>query len=273
MAITIDITSLFNNVCYLLSRDFVIMVPHHVAQRDPMSTLVSFDKVSAAAQQLQSAGQRPTVRLLIATLGGGSPNAVLPLLNRWKSSQSTSPKPELALEPAIAKVIAQQLAVMTAQATAVADAKLIELAADAELIAQAGRATEQRCQQLEGELTLVQSQVQQLTGQLTERSKEIETIRSDAARQVTDLQLSVAHERELAQSTHDDLLRAQFRLEGLAQLQANVQALSEKYQEAERAAALARQEAAVAHAKLTVQLEWSEAARVRAEQALAKDQS
>jgi colicin import membrane protein len=237
-----------------------------------MSTLVSFEKVSAAAQQLQSAGQRPTVRLLIATLGGGSPNAVLPLLNRWKAAQSSG-KPELTLEPAIAKVIAQQLAVMTAQAVAQAEAKLIELAADAELISQAGRVAEETCQKLEAELAQANALVNQLTGQLTERSKEIEVLRSEAARQMSDSQASVAHERELAQAIRDDLLRAQFKLEGLAELQANVKALSERCQEAERAAAASTQEAAVAQAKLAFQLERAEEARVREEQSLNRGQA
>jgi chromosome segregation ATPase len=230
-----------------------------------LSTLVTFEKVSAAAQQLQSAGQRPTVRLLIATLGGGSPNAVLPLLNRWKAAQSSA-KPELTLEPAIAKVIAQQLAVMTAQAVAQAEAKLIELAADAELISQAGRAAEQTCQKLAAELAQANAQVQQLTGQLTERAKEVEVLRSEAARQMSELQASMAHERELAQAIRDDLLRAQFKLEGHAELQANVTFLSERCQQAERAAAVSSQEAAVAQAKLAFQLERAEEARVREEQ-------
>ena len=230
-----------------------------------MSTLVTFEKVSAAAQQLQSAGQRPTVRLLIATLGGGSPNAVLPLLNRWKAAHSSA-KPELTLEPAIAKVIAQQLTVMTAQAVAQAEAKLIELAADTELISQAGRAAEQTCQKLEAELAKANAQVQQLTGQLTERAKEVEVLRSEAARQMSELQASMAHERELAQAIRDDLLRAQFKLEGHAELQANVTFLSERCQQAERAAAVSSQDAAVAQAKLTFQLERAEEARVREEQ-------
>lgn len=235
-----------------------------------MSALVTFEKVSTAAQQLHSAGQRPTVRLLIATLGGGSPNAVLPLLNRWKAAQSSA-KPELTLEPAIAKVIAQQLAVMTAQAVAQAEAKLIELAADAELISQAGRVAEQTCQKLETELAQANTQVQQFTGQLTERSKELELFRSEAARQMSELKASMAHERELAQAIRDDLLRAQFKLEGLAELQANVTLLSERCQQAERAAAVSSQEAAVAQAKLAFQLERIEEARVREEQTRNQD--
>lgn len=220
-----------------------------------MSTLVTYEKVSAAAQKLLLANQRPTVRLLIATLGGGSPNAVLPLLNRWKAAQSTPTKSDLTLEPVIAKVIAQQLAVMTAQATAEADAKLIELAADAELMSQAGQAAEQACQKLELELVQTKSQVQQLTGQLTERTKEIESIRSEAAKQVTALQERLAHERELAQAIRDELLRSQFKLEGLAALQSQVQTLTDRCQESEHAAATLRLEAAVAQTKLNAELE------------------
>ena len=228
-----------------------------------MSTLVTFEKVCAAAQQLHATGQRPTVRLLIATLGGGSPNAILPLLNRWKASQSQSSKPELTLEPAIAKVIAQQLAVMTAQATALADIRITELTADIELIANAGRATEETNQRLTEQLGQAQSQVQQLTGQLTQRAAEIEATRLDASKQIQTLQTSVEHERQLAQGFRDDLMRAQFKLESFADLQANLAALKIQLQDAERAAALSSQEAAVAQAKLTAQLERGEEARIR----------
>jgi hypothetical protein len=83
---------------------------------------------------------------------------------------------------------------------------------------------------------------------------------------MSELQASMAHERELAQAIRDDLLRAQFKLEGLAELQANVTILSERCQEAERAAAASSQDAAVAQAKLAFQLERAEEARVREEQ-------
>ena len=228
-----------------------------------MSTLVTFEKVCAAAQQLHATGQRPTVRLLIATLGGGSPNAILPLLNQWKASQSPSSKPELTLEPAIAKVIAQQLAVTTAQATALAEARITELTADIELIANARRATEEINQRLTEQLAQAQSQVQQLTGQLTQRAAEIETTRLDASKQILILQASVEHERQLAQGFRDDLMRAQFKLEIFADVQANMSALKIQLQDAERAAALSSQEAAVAQAKLAAQLERGEEARIR----------
>ncbi len=228
-----------------------------------MSTLVTFDKVSAAAQRLHATGQRPTVRLLIATLGGGSPNAILPLLNQWKAAQSPSSKAELTLEPAIAKVIAQQLAVMTAQATSLAEARITELTADIELVANAGRAAEETIQQLTQQLTQAQSQIQQLTGQLTQRATEIEALQADSSKQVQSLQTSVEHERQLAQGFRDDLMRAQFKLENFADLQANVSALTTQLQEAQRASALSSQEAAVAQAKLAAQIERSEEARVR----------
>lgn len=172
-------------------------------------------------------------------------------------------KPELTLEPAIAKVIAQQLAVMTAQATALADLRITELTADIELIANAGRATEETNQRLTEQLGQAQSQVQQLTGQLTQRSAEIEATRLDASKQIQTLQTSVEHERQLAQGFRDDLMRAQFKLESFADLQANLAALKIQLQDAERAAALSSQEAAVAQAKLTAQLERGEEARIR----------
>ena len=157
-----------------------------------MSTLVTFEKVSAAAQQLQSSGQRPSVRLVIATLGGGSPNAVLPFLNQWKTSESSIQKTQLSLEPAIAKVIAQQVAVMTAQATASAEARITDLSMDSELLARAGREAEEKNQQFETELAQARGEIAQLTGQLTERSREIESVRLDGAKQMAVLQASMS---------------------------------------------------------------------------------
>ncbi len=228
-----------------------------------MSTLVTYEKVCAAAQKLQASGQRPTVRLLIATLGGGSPNAVLPLLNQWKAAQSPSAKPELALEPAIAKVIAQQLAVMTAQATAAADAKLAELAADIELLADNGRAVDALNQQLKAELALAQALTQQLSGQLAERSKEMEAIRQESAQRIEALQLAVENERKMARDFRDELMRAQFKLEGLSALQDKVAGLTAQLRASEQALAAANQEAAVTQAKLTAQIERAEEARAR----------
>lgn len=160
-------------------------------------------------------------------------------------------------------MIAQQLAVMTAQATALAEARIIELSADIELVANAGRAAEETSQQLTQQLAQAQSQIQQLTGQLTQRATEIEAVRADSSKQIQTLQTSVEHERQLAQGFRDDLMRAQFKLESLADLQAHVSALTIQLQEAQRAVALSSQEAAVAQAKLTAQLERAEEARVR----------
>ncbi|CAM3735520.1 DNA-binding protein [Polaromonas hydrogenivorans] len=47
--------------------------------------IVNFESVAAAAESLQAAGQRASVRAVIAALGGGSPNSVLKLLGAWKS--------------------------------------------------------------------------------------------------------------------------------------------------------------------------------------------
>lgn len=232
-----------------------------------MSTLVTFEKVSAAAQQLQSSGQRPSVRLVIATLGGGSPNAVLPFLNQWKTSEPSIQKPQLSLEPAIAKVIAQQVAVMTAQATASAEARITDLSMDSELLARAGREAEEKNQQFETELAQARGEIAQLTGQLTERSREIESVRLDGAKQMAVLQASIEHERQLALGIRDDLLRAQFKLEALPALQANVAELTRQLRDAEHSVSMARQDAAVAEAKFEAQLARAQEAQERKDHA------
>ncbi|ACI53300.1 mucin-associated surface protein (plasmid) [Gluconacetobacter diazotrophicus PA1 5] len=54
-------------------------------------TLISAETVMQAAEALVGRGEKPSVRKVRDELGGGSPNAILPLLNAWKDSQRGRP--------------------------------------------------------------------------------------------------------------------------------------------------------------------------------------
>lgn len=53
--------------------------------------LISAETVMQAAEALAGRGEKPSLRKVRDELGGGSPNAILPLLNAWKDSQRGRP--------------------------------------------------------------------------------------------------------------------------------------------------------------------------------------
>ena len=55
--------------------------------------LVTAESVAAACEAIVTEGERPTVARVTETLGGGSPNKILPLLNAWKDAQRQGAQP------------------------------------------------------------------------------------------------------------------------------------------------------------------------------------
>jgi len=172
-----------NKLQYLLS---VIYIQLLISAWENMLSikLVTYENVATAAKSISDGGKQPSVRSVIALIGGGSPNAVLPLLNEWKSSRPDPQHSDVVLDPAIAQLIARQVETAATHAAAAADAKVIEVQADADLIAETGRAVEKLNEQLQKELEQSRAQIQQLTGQLEARAQEIEKVSSYAAEQV-----------------------------------------------------------------------------------------
>ncbi len=215
-----------------------------------MSKLITPESVAAAAQCIVDRGGRVSVRSVIDELGGGSPNAVSPLINEWKANRSiSSPVPDVAINPAIIQLIARQVSTASIEAAKDADARAAEVVADAELIAAAGRAAEDLATRLQVALNGANERVQQLTGQLDERALEIQQVRKDSAEQVALSQGRAQSERETAEAVRQDLVRSQIRVEAVPRLESENAALQERLREAESAVAVARQAEAVASAK------------------------
>jgi SOS-response transcriptional repressor LexA len=61
----------------------------------PRLATITQDHVNAIANRLKSTGTKPTVRLIIAEHGSGSPGTVHPMLKNWESRnrQRASPSP------------------------------------------------------------------------------------------------------------------------------------------------------------------------------------
>ena len=225
-----------------------------------MSKIVTYENVAAAAESLAKDDKRPSVRAVIVAMGGGSPNAVLPLLNQWKAGRPVAAAAEIQIDPRIGQIIGEQIVKATASARSEIEQRLVEAEADAQAIAEAGRLAE-------AELDAALSQVQQLTAQTQAQAGQIEQLRADAdavkadaverisaaravARDaVTKIEEAAARERSERESAQVALAKAELRLEALPALQEEIkqlrlvletERLAKSAAEAEKAAALAK---------------------------------
>lgn len=214
-----------------------------------LSKIVTFERVAEAARQLSDKGQKPTVRAVMAELGGGSPNAVLPLLNQWKNTEPALRPPEITLDPGIVQLLTRQIATLTQEATADMAQQLDALQADADVLGAAGQLAEQRVQSLQIELEEARAQAQLQAAQLEARAQDMLQLKSECERQVAAAHAKAEQERLAAEAVRQELVRAHIRIEAVPRYELEITALKDSLREAEQAVALARQEAAVATAR------------------------
>jgi len=204
-----------------------------------MSKLVTFENVARAAESITAEGRRPSVRSVIEELGGGSPNAVLPLLNEWKSGRPSIHSSDIELDPQLAIVVKSMIAKASEQAAKAAEERAADVQADAEAIAEAGREAESRAVELEALLADAEKTI-------SDRDQALEIARSTADQAATaakeklfELDKKLMDERERAETASKALARAEVKLEQIPVLEAEVKRLS-----------LIEKEAAVLTAKL-----------------------
>lgn len=223
--------------------------------------LVTFDAVAASAESLVASGQRPTVRAVIAQLGGGSPNAVLPHLQAWKGKQTNARVATIELDPRIAAIVAEQIRAAVAAATAAADDRTAELEADAQAVAEAGRMAEERAVELAAELQHVQAECEQLKGRLAALTDEGERARRESAAAAAQANADASTLRGAAEEAREKLARAELRLERLPSLEAMLERVQAEL-DAERASRVNAEKAlAVAEAQRDGALDEADDAR------------
>ncbi|MFG0858864.1 DNA-binding protein [Pseudomonas sp. CJQ_13] len=187
--------------------------------------LVTFENVAAAAEALVAEGGKASVRAVIAALGGGSPNAVLPLLNEWKSGRPLVRASDIALDPRIAGLIAEQIGTASAQAAKAAEEKAADVQADAEAVAEAGRAAEARAEQLEQALEVANAEVMAKSRDLDNLALERERDAEVAQEKINTLQIQLQGERQRADQAVQTVAKDEVRLQAIPKLEAEVQRL------------------------------------------------
>lgn len=211
--------------------------------------IVTYENVVAAAEALVADGQKPSVRSVIKQLGGGSPNAVLKLLNEYKAGRPVIRSSDIELDPSIIAAMVRQMRTVAETATADAEERLSSLNDDLSTLAESNQSLEQRVEQLANELTAAHQQIEQLTSQQHDQqlkfAADLDALKAKSAELAGDLD----KERDRANAAQQELGRAQAKAEAVPVLEALIAKLQSDL-EAERAArAAAEQRAAVAEAQ------------------------
>lgn len=214
--------------------------------------IVNFESVAVAAEALQAAGQRASVRAVMAALGGGSPNSVLKLLGEWKAGRPVVRIADTDLDVRITDAIKVQMQRVAEQAAAAAEERAGVLDEDLQALVQAQAAAEQQITALTTERDTAQAQAQAADSfeKLKEARGEAERAAQQSVQALASLQQELSSERTRREGVVAELARAQVRLEVVPALQGEAERLRVALQASEQARQAAEQSAAVLVARL-----------------------
>jgi chromosome segregation ATPase len=228
--------------------------------------LVNFEAVAAAAEALQVAGQRPSVRAVIGHLGGGSPNAVLKHLGEWKAGRPVVRIEDTALDARITSAIIDQMQRVAVVAAAAAEERAAGIEDDLQALAEAQQAAEQQIEALTTERDTSREQAEGLARQLADAQANAERAQQHAGEQAAALRAELAGERKHQERTAAALVRAEVRLEVLPDMHAEIERLRVVLDIESKGRVAAEQQAAVLSAKLDAATERAIRAESRVDQ-------
>ncbi|MCV2366576.1 DNA-binding protein [Roseateles oligotrophus] len=227
-------------------------------------------QVADAATAIEQEGAVPSIRRVIARLGGGSPNHIGPLLGAWKMTRQSVASTPVELDQSVVDSIARQIRNVASQATAAVEAQLREMEDNAALLAQSSGSMEAQLREKQAELDGASRQLQQQHGRLEALVAELETLRSDSAEAIAESRSEAMSERAAAEDLRRQLVRATMLLESLPRLEKLLQDRDQSLQAANVDLAKAREVAAVAAENATAQQQRADEAGER-ESALRKE--
>lgn len=221
------------------------------------TTKATYEAVAQAADAIfANGGKRPSVRAVMAALGGGSPNVVASHLRRyWSEKPAVEARQLIVVDERIGSLIAEQIQTAAAAARQEADARAAEVAADLEEVSLAGQKVEAEAEELRSELETTRAQLQHRDGVIEQlrvdmaaagerTTAEIKEAKEQAGQAVAVAREEAARERGLVERAQAELVAARVRLEAIPKLEAAVEALTanreleqQKRAQAERALA------------------------------------
>lgn len=229
--------------------------------------IVTFEAVAAAAEALQAAGQRASVRAVTAAIGGGSPNTVLKLLGEWKAGRPVVRIADTELDPKITTAIVEQMQRVATAAAAAAEERAAGVDEDLQALSEAQAAAEQQINTLSAERDMARVQAAELAEQLESTQDEAHRAAEQATAAAAGLRQELTTERTRQEAAAAALARAEVRLEAVPSLQADIERLRAALAEAQQGRTAAEQQAAVLNAKLDATADRAARAEARSEQA------
>lgn len=211
---------------------------------------VTQDRVYAAAEAIEAAGGRASVRSVRDHLGGGSPNQITPFLAAWRAKKPVVAATEIQLDPRIGQLIAEQVRVAAGEAAKRADERAAEAEDTLALCQQENTELTEQLAAVTSALEDVRAQREQQAGTITELREDLARTRAEALEEIEAADAKADRERESAETARQALARAELRLEALPRLEAEVERLRAALEEAQSGRQVAEQQAAVASAKL-----------------------
>ena len=223
---------------------------------------LTYAAFEAAAESLDKAGEEPSVRLIVAKLGGSNTMATR-MLDRWKKARGAREASNVQINPAITDLIRVQITEAAVQASkdATQRASDAEEAYD-ELSAQAAE-VETKLVARDEDLVSARAQLQQQQGQLSERARELDELRALTAAAVAEAVERAERERAQAESVRQDLVRASLRLERVPDLEIALENAKRLQTASNDEIARSRQAEAVANARADAQHERARGATAR----------
>jgi len=216
--------------------------------------LVSYDAVAATCEALTLEGVRPSVRAIIARLGGGSPNVVLDFQRQWKAGRPVVKAVDILIDPRVNQIIAEQISKSIAEATMAAEADRSEAEETLDTLSRAYKDVETRNVKLEEDLDLAISQVQTLQGQIEQLNTNVEQIKTDAVEAVNKAEALLVTERQSAENARVELAKAELRLEAVPRIEAEIEKVRAELDQERIKSANLHEQAAVAMAKLEAEI-------------------
>ena len=228
-------------------------------------SLVTYEAVAAACEAITVSGNRPSVRSIIAHLGGGSPNAVLDYQRQWKAGRPVVKASDIQIDPRIGQIIAEQISAAVATSRADIEGQLLEAEQDAEIVSKAGKEAEGLVTTLESELELAKAQIQSQAGQIDHLKIAAEQVKADAAEQVKNAEARSAaavtkaeeealRERTAAEVTRIALAKSELRLETMPRIESEIVSVRAELLLSQKQAAEQHEAAAVSTARLELEV-------------------
>lgn len=207
--------------------------------------LVTYESVAGAAEAIRQAGGTPSVRGVKSHLGGGSPNAIAPLLKEWWAGRPLVRASDIELDPRISQLIVEQVQKAASVAARAAEERAATVQEDADAVAEAGREAEAEAGRLTIALETAQAETARIAAELERMREQSERDNKAGAEREAILSAKAQEERARGDLLASQLSKAEVRLEEVPRLHQEVERLRASLAEAQAGRQKAEQLAAV----------------------------